>query len=258
MNDFLIKTYQPSLSTYSYLKEFNNKNYLDVNKYIAANDNEGLSYYYNGINNSSNVFDTFFSLLYLRSLCVGSKLKLQLNKETTLSINLLNILQRLIDNTQQPLADFTYKDLIIKFNLPKLLYHTNIISFLYDSVKDMQIQNSLNNYPELSENQKLLILKNLKEEIIIEIKKHIKQNQINYNLVYVDEITDFNNYRFSFYDNSAFFTLKFFYKSNIPSLYNKLYHCTQKLNLSFNDYVNLTPSETNILLTIFKKSNNIK
>ena len=196
--------------------------------------------------------------MYLRSLCVGSKLKLQLNKETTLSINLLNILQRLIDNVQQPLIDFKYKDLIVKFKLPKLLYHTNIISFLYDSVQELQIQDSINNYTDLKENQKLLILKNLKEDIITEIKNHIKQNQIKYNLVYIDDISDFNNYRFSFYDNSAFFTLKFFYKSNISSLYNKLYHCTQKLNLSYSDYSNITPSETNILLTIFKKSNNIK
>lgn len=258
MNDFLVKTYQPTLSSYSYFKEFNNKNYFDVNKFIAANDNEGLSLYFNSLYNSSNVFDNFFSLIYLRSLCVGSKLKLQLNKETTLSINLLNTLQRLIDNPQRPLIDFNYKDLTIKFKLPKFLYHKNIISFLYDTVEELKIQNNIENYYELQEGQKLFILKNLKEDILLEIKKHIKQNQIKYSIVQLDDIENLNNIIFSFYDNSAFFTLKFFYKSNISSLYNKLYHSTQKLNLSFNDYTKLTPSETNILLTIFKKSNNIK
>jgi hypothetical protein len=258
MNDFLIHTYQPTLSTHSYLNEFNNKNYFDVNKFIAANDNEGLSYYFNSLYKSDNIFDTFFSLLYLRSLCVGSKLKLQLNKETTLSINILNILQRLIDNPQQPLEDFTHKDLTIKFKLPSRLYNNNIITFLFDSINDLRIDKNIENFKELNDKQKLLIIKNLKQEIILDIKNHIKERQTRYSIVQLDDITDFNNYKFSFYDNSAFFTLKFFFKNNISHLYNKLYHCIQKLNLPYSDYLGLTPSETNILLTIYKKSNNIK
>lgn len=258
MNDFLISTYQPTVSSYSHLREFNNKNYLDVNKFIAGNDNEGLSNYFNNIYKSDDIFNKFFSLLYLRSLCVGSKLKLQLDKETTLSVNLLNILQRLIDEVQQPIANYEYSGMVIKFKLPSLLYHTNFVSFLFDVVHDLHIDNSINNYNILSEKQKLLLLKNLKQDIIMDMKNHIKQHQIKYHLVQLDTEDNLNNYKFSFYDNSAFFTLKFFYKNNISNLYNKMYHCIQKLNLSYNDYLNLTPSESNILLTIYKKSNNIK
>jgi len=261
MNTFLVNTYLPTLSTNCHISEFNNKNHLDANKYIAGNDNVGLSNFFDSILNDTNCknsFDKFFVLLYLRSLCLGSQLKFKINKETTMSLNIFNILQKLLNEVEKPLPNYDYKDLSIKFKLPSKLYHTNFLSFLYDIIEDIYIKGNLENYKSISLSDQLKILKDIKKDIIIDIKKHVKNNQKKYSLIDIDDDIGFTNNKFSFYDNSAFFILKFFYRTNIASLYNKLYHCCQKLLLSYNDFCNLTPSETNIMLAIFKKNNNIK
>jgi hypothetical protein len=261
MNTFLVNSYIPTLSTYCHLAEFNNKNYIDVNKFIAGNDNVGLSDFFDNFlkeHQCNNAFDKFFVLLYLRSICIGSSLKFKIDNETTMSLNIINILQKLINSVESPLPDYFYKDLKIVFKLPDKLYHSNFISFLYDIIYDIKIPNSLEEYKALSSINKFKIIKNLKKEIIFDIKNHIKSNQKRFNLIDINEDIGFKNNKFSFYDNSAFFILKFFYRTNITSLYNKLYHCCQKLSLSFMDYCSLTSSETNILLAIYKKNNNIK
>lgn len=260
---FLINTYQPTISSFCSVNELNNKNYLDINKYIAGNDNNGLSLFFERYLDTykvKNSFDKFFMLLNLRLLCVGPTIKLQPNKQSTITVDLKNILQRLIDNIETTIPEFTYKDLKITFQLPKKLYYKNFLVFLLDIVSDLKIPNSVENYLNLSDKEKLYILKTLKKEIIESIKDHIKLNQKKYKLIDIDidEEMGFKNYVFSFYDNSAFYTLKFFYKSNVGYLYNKIYQCIQKLNLNYSDYCNLTPSETNIMLAIYKKSNNIK
>lgn len=260
MNTFKIKTYQPSLSSFCYLNEINNKNYLDINKFIGGNDNNGLNLFFNSLleKKNFNIIDNFFALLYLRFISVGSEFKVKIENNTVITVNLLNILERLLNNIQQPIPEFKYKDLSVKFKLPKQLYHDNFIVFLYEIIDDFTLENHVSNFNELSEFKKINILKNLKKSLLNDLKDHIKKNTINYKLIDIDEDIGIKNYTFSFYDNSAFFTIKFLYKNDITSLYNKLYFCVQKLNLTYNDYCNMTPAESDILLVAYKRNNTIK
>ena len=52
---YKIKTYIPTLSSYCYINEITNKNYIDINKYISANDNEGLSLFLESLLDESNL-----------------------------------------------------------------------------------------------------------------------------------------------------------------------------------------------------------
>lgn len=257
---YLVNTYQPTLSSNIFLKELTNKNYLDINKYIASNDNEGLSNFLNdqlGLKDF-NIFDKFFALIYLRLLCISPTIKLSIQKDSILTINLTKILQRLLDNIQEHIEDFYFKDLQISFKLPKNLFYSNFLLLLLDIIEDIKLKNNSIDYKNFTPNKKILIIKSFKKEIIKEIKNHIKEKQNYYKIVDLEENIGLDKYNFSFYDNSAFFTLKFLFKNNLTSIYNKLYVCSQKLNLNYDNFCSITPAETNILLTIFKKSNNIK
>lgn len=261
MNSFKINTYQPTVSSYCYINELSNKSYLDINKFISGNDNVGLNLFLNVLTKnltSKTNFDKFFALVYMRLVSLGPKVKLQSNKESVVTINLMNVLQRMLDNPQIALPDFYYKDMVIKFKLPSDLYYSNFLIFLLDIIDEITITNNLNNYKTLDKNKRFNIIKHFKKDILNNIKKHIIQNQNNYKIIETEEDIGFNNFKFSFYDNSAFYTVKFLFKTNISIIYNKMYHSLQKLRLNYEDYNNMTPSETNILLAIYKKSNNIK
>jgi hypothetical protein len=266
MKDYKLKTYIPTISSFCYAPEIKNRELIDINKFISSNDDKGLSMYLESLIedcNLKNSFDKVFCLMNIRMVCKGNEVKLQISKPgealSTLTVYIISILGRLLDNIQGNLPDYENEDLKIKFNLPKKLYHNNFPSFLFDIVEDLTVKGTIENYKELSDTNKKQILLKLRKEIITDIKEYIKNNQIYYNIIKLDDSSiDFAKKTISFYDNSKFYLLKFLFKSNISSTYNKLFHCCQKLNLTYSDFLNLTSSETDLLLTIYKKNLSIK
>ena len=98
----------------------------------------------------------------------------------------------------------------------------------------------------------------LKKDILREIKEHVHNCKTKYPVLNLDT-EDFKLKReISIYDNTCLNFIKFVFKSSIPNLYNKMYHTCKALGVGFNDYNNLTPAETDMLVAIYKKSNSIK
>ena len=263
MNHFRIKTYIPTLSSFGATKELTNLDLLKINKFINYKDDINLSLFFKKMvsKNIETNFDLAFAIINLRMLCVGEEIKIADKTEgkvsSTIKIKLRSILTRILENPQNPLPPFNYNDLTIKFSLPKRLYYNNFISFLLDIVEDISIDNKLS-YKNLKIKERYNLLIKLKKNIINEIKKHIQLHQIKYKIIVTEENNLLSNTTFSFYDNSCYYLIKFLFKNSLSSTYNKLFHCSQKLYLGYNDFCNLSPAETDLLLAIFKKNNNIK
>jgi hypothetical protein len=264
MNDYSLKTLIPSLSSYCYLKEINNQNLLVLNKFIISNDYEGLVNCWESILPCKNInrLDKFFLLASIRTASMGNTIKVSTSSETepssTAIINIPNLLLRVLENMQTPIDSFNYKDMHVRFKDPTELYYKNFNYLLLDIVEDVQVKD-IKEFANSSQERKMYILSHLKKEIKKEIKKHINIKQNYYPLIKVEgSSSTLANSNFAFYDNSCFFLLKFLYKSNISNIYNKLYHCCQKLNINYKDFCSLSPSETDLLLAIYKKNNSIK
>lgn len=261
MNEIGIKTYVPTLSSFGYVKELNNGDIFIINKLINFKDDVGLSKFFDKFldKNFTCNFDKAFAIINLRSLCVGEELKMVSREEnkpnTTIKLKLISILTRLLEDQQQPLPDFKYKDLTINFKLPSKLYYSNFIEFLKDIILDLHVDNI--GYKNLSEKEKTELFLKLKKDIIIRIKSHLKINQKKYKIFTLDSSV-LSKTVFSFYDNSFFYFIKFLFKNSLSTTYNKFYHCCQKLNISYTDFCKLSPAETDLLLAIFKKNNSIK
>lgn len=257
MSNILLKTYLPTLSSFAHCSEIKNIDFLNINKLINLDDDEQLLKYFDDIINcnSLNSFDKLFCIINIRAFSIGEEIKL-LDKNTNINITieLKNILEKLLNNNIRPLQDFIFNNLHIVFKLPSKLRYNNFIELLLDIVDDIQVGDVFN-YREITNKEKLKILSRLKKEYILDIKKHIGKSKEKFSIANLDSYTDTT---FNFYDNSVFEYVKFLFRVNISSLYNKYYICSQKLNIQWRDYNNLTPSETDLLLAIYKDSNSIK
>lgn len=256
MSSLSIKTYIPTLSSYAYCSEIKNIDFLNINKLINLNDDDQLQKYLNSFTSQNlNSFDNLFCILNLRVLCIGDEIRL-LDRETNVNINidLKNILDRLLGNVIKPLDDFNVENIKIKFKLPSKLYYSNFIEQLVDITQNFYINEDID-YSDLTLKDKLKILSRLKKVYILKIKEHLNKCSEKYKIA---DLENYTNTTFNFYDNSVFEYVKFLFRVNISSLYNKLYICSQKLNLSYSDFNSLTPSETDLLLAIYKNSNSIK
>ena len=258
---YKIKTYIPTLSSYCYINEITNKNYIDINKYISANDNEGLSLFFESLLDESvkNTFDKLFVLIYLRMLAVGNELKLKYTEGSdftaSLSVMLDSLLKRLLEKPEANICDYVKDDLIIKFKEPTKLYYKNIIELYIDIIKDISIPNNIRDYKTLKPEFKRNIIGRLKDEYINDVKIHLNTNSSQYALTKVE---DKDIFHINIYNSSPIKLLKLIYKNNISSLYLKLYHSIQKVNLTYSDFCSMTPAEVDLLLTIYKSANNIK
>jgi len=257
VSNILLKTYLPTLSSFVYCSEIKNIDFLNINKLINLNDDDQLLEYLDNIINcnSLNSFDKLFCIINIRAFSIGEEIKLvDKNTNINLTIELKNILEKLLNNIIKPLPDFVFDNLHITFKLPSKLHYNNIVELLLDIVDDMQVGDSFN-YKEITNKEKLKILSRLKKEYILNIKKHIGKSKEKFSIANLESYTDTT---FNFYDNSIIEYVKFLFRVNIGSLYSKYYICSQKFNIQFSDYNKLTPSETDLLLAIYKDSNSIK
>jgi len=260
VNDYKIKTIVPSLSTTVYLNQIKNKNLFDISKFISSNDDTGLAYYLENLVKkipTDNNFDKTFALLNLRMVCISNELKIKISQGSTpinYKFNINNILLNLLNNVNEPITKYVKEDLELELKHPSKLYYSNFIEFLIDIIVDLKIKKVEIDYKKLSIKNKSKLLTTLKKEIIKEIKDYLKLNQ----KIYTTLVFENSERKISFYDNTFFYFIKFLFNYNLSNLYNKMFLTCSALKLTYSEYKSLTPAETDVLIAIYKKNNNIK
>lgn len=261
MNNFKVKTYVPSLSTSIYVEEITNNNYLIINKFISSNDDEGLGNYLNNLypELEINSLDKFFILLSLRSICIGDKIILKVNfadkPPTTLKLSVKEILKKIINYKLTKIPDFVKEDLLVKFTLPKKLYYKNLLSLLYDIIDDVIVVGKLQSIKYMSEKNKMTVIQKFNKDILKDIKLHIFNNSEIFKLT---DLQEFSNLKICFTNNLALKIIKILFSLSISNFYYKVYNTMLKSNLSYDNFLSITPAESDLLLTIHKTVNNIK
>jgi hypothetical protein len=259
--DYCIKTYLPSLSTFEYFKEVKNKDIICLSKFIASNDNEGAAKYFTDIlcHKVHNSYDKFFCLIFLRNLTVGNAVNIKFNNKklkidkAELKLNI--VLSDILKNNNTIIADFEFEDVKVVFKESTEIYYKNFNSILSDVIEEVIIKETLTNYKELNEEIQKNIILRLKKEIKLKLKKHILEHSPYFNITLLKEL---NSIKLNLFNNSAFYFLKTIYTTSMSSFYTKLYHISHKLNLNYDNFLSLTPSETDLLLAIYKSQSTIK
>lgn len=258
MNNFKLNLFIPTLSATAYFNEFNNKNLIDINKFTQSQDDSGLSSYLNTLlyqtEHTYTSFDKLFILLVFRIKSMGNIITLSIDEDVkrTVEIDIGLMLSKLNEYTPNILPAFRYNDLLINFKLPTNLYFSNYYDLLQDITNTVTFQSGS---IVLKDDQKNLSIKKLKPNIVDSIKKHINKHSQSFKLT---NMSNFDNIFVNLYDNSIMNVLKFIFVYNIASLYTKMFHISEKIHMDYMNFLSLTPSESDLLLTIYKNVNNIK
>ena len=266
---YKVKTYIPTLSATEYTREITNFDILNIIKYIKANDDYGLSKYFehNVVDcYAPTLLDKFFIIIQLRALNFNNRVtfkgKHATGSDAISNVDLFKFLgDILIQHSNIPQThQYRYKNLIIDFKLPTKLYFKNIYSLLLDTITGISY-NNVSLYKNKSEKEKLEILVRLKNDYLVKIKEYLQDLNEKLELFLVkneDGETNIPTIRISFYNNTLFNILKSIFKLEITYFYQRLYTCITKLGLDYNSYMRLTYVETDILLSIYKSVNKLK
>jgi len=259
--DYKIKTYIPTLSTFEYFKEIKNKDIISLSKFIASKDNDGAADYLNSLlcNKIKNSYDKLFSLIFLRNLTVGNTVNIKFNSKNIkidkaeLKLNI--VLSNLLKDKNYKIMDFEFEDIQIKFKESKEIYYSNFNSILLDIVEEVIVKDSITNYKNLNITEQKEIILRLKREIKQKLRRHIQKHSPYFSISTIKEI---ENIKLNLFNNSAFYFLKTIFTTSLSNYYTKLYHISHKLNLTYDNFLSLTPSETDLLLAIYKSQSTIK
>jgi hypothetical protein len=266
---YKVKTYKPSTKEVKYVKELKNKNILDIIKFIQSNDDFGLDSYFNELldnKNSLNIIDKFFILLQLRALNFNNRVIItgvhKSGREAISKIDIFKFLGEYISYTEKIEKNYQLNldELQISFEIPKNLYFKNIFALMFDCIIDITVSGE-SIYKNKKDKEKLEILLSLNKEILEKFK--IKLDEINASstlFFHKNENNEANlpNIKISFFNNTLFNILKSIFKLEISYFYQRLYVFLNKLNFSYESYMELTFVETDILLSIYKSANKIK
>jgi len=266
---YKLKTYIPTLSATDYTREITNTDILNIIKYIKANDDYGLSKYFehNTIECATpTLLDKFFILIQLRALNFNNRVvfkgKHVSGSDAAANVDLFKFLGDILNNYSTIPQSYTFKSekLEINFKLPTKLYFKNIYSLLLDIITDITFDGT-SLYKEKSKKEKLEILLRLKRDVLDELKQYLNNINESLDLFFIkNENNDTNipSIKISFFNNTLFNVLKSIFKLEITYFYQRLYTCMTKLGLDYKSFMELTYVETDILLSIYKSVNKIK
>lgn len=259
--NYKIKTFIPSLSTFDYFDEIKNLQYLNLNKFISSKDITGIINFLENLIPNSNLkqYDKLFCLIFLRSLCVGNSVTLKFNNKNLkidkVELKLNVILSQILENKNNIINDFNFEDIKITFKQGKKIYYNSFNDILLDIIDEVNIKDQIENFKDLKHQEKELIVLRLKKEIKKEIKKHIIQMSPGLKISTLEEL---KNTTINIFNNSAFYFIKTILTSSLSNFYTKIYHTSHKLNLTYDNFLSLTPSETDLILAIYKSQSTIK
>lgn len=266
--DYKIRIFIPSLKKFNYITEIKNRETLAISKYIKANDDYGLSVYFENLlkdSQATNIVDKFFVLCQLRALNLSNKITFNgkhiSGSDATFKVNLFAFLQNYLNFSENLQKDYEYisGDLKIYFTLPKNIFFKNFFALLADIITKIEYEGD-----DLLKNksiaEKFEIITKLNDEILKGLKEHLNSinNQSDLFLLKPADDIAVPTIKISFFNNTVFSVLKSIFKTEITYFYNKFFICLTKMGLSLEDFLQLSFVETDILLNIYKSANKLK
>jgi len=265
--EFYLNCWVPSLSGFFKLKELKNSQLSILSKYILNEDHEGTNMCFNEIINKNfleinpnlnvNRFDKWFILSFLRATNISPILYLQTantaNVPCNIELSLYETLTRLSEISPVSAIDVKLENINIILYPSESLY---TVEPVVDSVKELKhLKNNITNRDEI---YKLLG------------RRENLRNYLAQQMLYFDSLSNdliiknenpalkLTNIPVRVFDNTLFFFLRSIYLPYCKGVYEKLFSLKKLMNLSLDEYYQLTPSECDILISLYKQDESSK
>lgn len=246
------------------LREITNRDLFSIIKFCLAQDLEGLSEYLN-INvfkeyKDLSIIDKLFCLIYLRSFSLGFDIsissQLDDDKTTTLTYDLTNVIDTLealpLDHTKTILVgDFT-----VMVDIPTSLYFKTPEEMYFNIIKSISFDGTTVDFCGITEDEKEKLLNFLPPALTPKLNDYITELNNSFGSICVIEKNSHgvgDNIKINVLSNQPLAFVQSIFSHDLGGFMQFMYHFVNKVGGTFNDFFNLTLTDTKYMLEFYKE-----
>jgi hypothetical protein len=240
--------------------ELKNSDYFTILKFCENEDLEGLCNFFNLclFNNLTglDIVDKFYILLLVRMMYVDPELILENEEKTNINFSIQNI----IDNIDSAEFDFNkvYRDdkYILELGLPDSLYFDSLNDIFLSIIKKIQISDTEIDFGSLKEEEREEVLNYIPNSIFTILKKHItiiSSDLSDFAVIDGSDEFGIKGINLDIVSNGVITFLMSIFSTGLTGFFEMMYIFTSKLGFTAQDFLNLTPLDSKVILNIFKK-----
>lgn len=271
INKFKLQLYIPSVDKKVYFDELRNFHLLNILKFITNKDSKGLANYFEYLllelihekdfYYKFDIFDKFILLLQLKAININSEIKFKLkidNENKLISFNLFNEIKLLTEKTflknKEIEIDKNFKMLL---SIPTSLYIDNIDDVFNHCIKTITIDEKSFDYEKLDNEVKEKIFESISgihtQKLIMFFEEIKKSCQGLYFLSQNKYLKELNSLELNPFNNSIIHFLELMYSEDLKNIFELMYVLTSKVKISITEFLNLIPSESLMLYSLYAK-----
>lgn len=270
---FTYPVYVPSIDKHINFREFLNKHYITLVKFLSNEDDENTQNYFHRLIDhlndditwkTLNKIDKFCIILSLRITSIGPELVLDLtcsktDQKYTGKIDLYAILSMVsqMHMTKNRICNMA-NGVKAHLGMPSSLFYGDsreILDVIADVIQCIEIKGVKHNTSALSIREKNELIDKLPGNNFSKLLNYVSstQKKLNDMLVFKDksphdEDAEVTEYKLGLYDNSMFDFLKLCYRTHIANYYNNMYTLCDTMGFTADYIENITPAESSIYI----------
>jgi len=257
--EFSIKTRLPSGRSVR-VPELKNKDFFTALKFCENEDFEGLNSFFNAVIfkgiEDLNIIDKFYTLLLVRMIYVDPEIMFEDKDKRVVNFSIQNILERIDLFEKDYDKTFSLNKFEVELGLPNLLYFENLNDIYLSIIKKISVSGKALQFNTLSVEEKELILSNIPNSIFSTIKTYIgelSENLNNFVVIEGNEEFNINEINLNVLSNGIISFVLGIYSTGLSNFFEMMYVFTSKLGFTSEDFLNLTPLDSKVLLNIYRK-----
>ena len=272
MIEFKYKAYIPSIDDYVTLKELKTEQYIALVKTVMNKQQDMIvdmfdQIIYSNVSKKIDLtrLDKFFILCTIRAVCVGGRLTLAFEDQTSKKpykshVQIMQLLQNVADVEIPEMGTVELNGIKVTLGYPRSLYIDEPENLLYECIQQVAISKHTVDMNELSLKQKQELVDQLPVELIEHVKSYILTKNDEYSDVILYKVMNphakdqnIQTQYFNLFDNSMYDFIITLYSDNIKSIYELMYVLSKRVNMSVRDLYNNTYAEVRMYLDTYEQ-----
>lgn len=245
------------------LKEITNRDLFSIIKFCLAGDLEGLSEYLNlkvfKDYSDLTILDKLYCLIYLRSFSLGFDISISTqkdDKQTTVTYDLINVIDTLESLPYDLSKTITVENFTIGVDIPTSLYFKTPEEMYFDIIKTISYDGVVVNFNLISVREREKILEVLPLTLLPKLNEYIVELNSSFGNICLVEQSNLGigeKVDINLLSNQPLAFVQAIFSHDLQGFMQFMYHFVNKVGGTFNDFFNLTLTDTKYMLEFYKE-----
>jgi len=261
---FIISTYLARINDTARVKEFTNKHYMDLAKYLANKDIKGIASFFDEtlqellldkeLYGKLTCIEKFVIWLDIYYNCIHDYISLG-TSSGSVSVDIKGLISRVNSQSFIDKKIISIDNILITLNAPLSLLMSEFDDIIDSIIYSIEIDKKYLYLNNLAASEKEMFLNSLPAGILEEILNYHKEiSKKAINIAPRSKILNTTSLNISVTNNSIYDFLKSIYASELYTHYNNILIFTKQLNGDYSSYLNMTPKEFLSLYKVYEKN----